>query len=146
MNARDGILAAIRKGLGTPRPAPDAIAAEAAALRAFELVLLREVGVLPELAVETLTLQALRADRRYTLDAEAGLVVHADGLGADTWVALEAALKHGHGGALRAACTAASVALRAPLRGLLDYHLGHARLRTRDVMRGLQKLTESAAP
>ena len=32
MSARDGILAAIRKGLGTPRQAPDVIAAEAASL------------------------------------------------------------------------------------------------------------------
>lgn len=32
MSARDGILAAIRKGLGTPRPTPNAVAAEAASL------------------------------------------------------------------------------------------------------------------
>jgi DNA repair protein RecO (recombination protein O) len=123
-----------------------ALADEGPALRAFELVLLRELGVLPELALETLTLQPLQPTRGYTLDAEAGLAPDADGLNGDTWVALEAALRHGHPGALRAACAPVSGALRASLRGLLHYHLGHATLRTRQVMLGLQRLAESPKP
>lgn len=119
-----------------------ALADEGPALRAFELVLLQALGVLPELAVETLTVQPLAAERRYTLNADAGLVADGEGLGGDSWVALEAALTHGHPDALRAACAPVSAALRAPLRGLLHYHLGHARLRTRQVMQDLQKLAE----
>ena len=61
---------------------------EAPALRAFELVLLREVGWLPELSSATLTAEALRPEGRYTLQAEAGLVAHGDGLIGSTWVAL----------------------------------------------------------
>jgi DNA repair protein RecO (recombination protein O) len=119
-----------------------ALADEAAALRAFELTLLRELGWLPELAVQTLTLLPVEAERRYTLNAEAGVVADADGLRGDAWVALDAALRHGHPAALRAACAPVAGALRGPLRGLLHYHLGHANLRTRQVMLDVQKLAE----
>ena len=120
--------------------------ADGAALRAFELVLLREIGVLPELALETTTVQPLQAGRRYTLHAESGLVADADGLGGDAWIGLAAALQHGHPDALRAACAPLANALRAPLRGLLHYHLGHAPLRTRRVMLDAQKLAETPPP
>ena len=46
---------------------------EAAALRAFELLLLRETGVLPDLAQVTLTAEPLQPAARYTLHAEAGV-------------------------------------------------------------------------
>ncbi|ODU98907.1 MAG: DNA repair protein RecO [Rubrivivax sp. SCN 70-15] len=120
-----------------------ALANDAGALRAFELVLLREIGVLPELGLETPTLQALAPEGRYTLHAEAGLVADADGASGRTWVALEAALASGHLGALRAACRPVDAALRTPLRALLHYHLGPAVLRTRQVMLDAQRLTES---
>jgi len=119
-----------------------ALADEAPALRAFELTLLRALGWLPELAVETLTVQPVAAGRRYTLHGEAGLVAAADGLPGDAWVRLEAALTHGHPGAVRAVCAPVAAALRAPLRGMLHYHLGHAKLRTRQVMLGAQRLAE----
>ena len=45
-----------------------------AALRAFELVLLRETGVLPDLACTTTTQQPVQPAAGYLLQAEAGLV------------------------------------------------------------------------
>jgi DNA repair protein RecO (recombination protein O) len=121
----------------------DALDDEAPALRAFELQLLRELGVLPELTLQTLTLQTLQPQARYTLRPEPGLVADDSGLSGATWVALQAALEHGHPAALRAACAPVCAALRTPLRGLLHYHLGHARLRTRQVMLDVQKLIET---
>jgi DNA repair protein RecO (recombination protein O) len=117
---------------------------EAAALRAFELLLLRETGVLPELAQVTLTAAPLAPAARYTLHAEAGLQPDADGLAGAVWVALEAALAHGSPQALRQAAAPHAAALRAPLRGLLHYHLGHTALRTRQVWQGVQRLAETA--
>lgn len=113
---------------------------EPAVLRAFELTLLRELGWLPELSMATLTAQPVQADARYTLHAEAGLVAQAAGLPGADWVALEAALAHGSTEALRQACGPVAGALRAPLRELLHYHLGHDKLRTRQVWRGVQRL------
>ncbi len=120
-----------------------------AALRAFELILLREIGVLPDLDVETATLRPLRTDASYVLRPEAGLVpVAADAaaLRGTRWVALQAALAHGHIDALREACAAALPALRGALRGLLHYHLGSPALRTRQVMADVRKLLEPPRP
>ncbi|MDE2397344.1 MAG: DNA repair protein RecO [Burkholderiales bacterium] len=121
-----------------------ALADEAPALRAFELVLLRETGVLPELDVETLTLRPAEAERRYALHPESGLVPDAEGLRGSVWAALEAGLRSASRAELRAACTPFAGALRGPLRKLLHYHLGSAKLRTRQVMLELQKLAEPA--
>src|SRR5436190_13943694 len=44
------------------------------ALRTFELLMLREIGLLPSLDVQTLTLSQLDADAPYSLVAEAGLI------------------------------------------------------------------------
>jgi len=131
----------------TPMPAargmpPAAAAAEAVALRAFELVLLRELGWLPDLAGETASAEPLQADRRYTLQAEAGLAAHADGLPGALWVALQAALEHGSLPALRQACATSAEALRAPLRHLVHYHLSTAQLRTRRVGLQMQRLAQ----
>lgn len=115
---------------------------EAPVLRAFELVLLRELGWLPELAVATLTGAPLAPEAGYALDAEAGLVARAGGLAGRDWCALEQALAAGDAGALLAACAPRAGALRAPLRGLLHYHLGPSPLRTRDVRQGVQRLVE----
>ncbi|MBK1612389.1 DNA repair protein RecO [Rubrivivax gelatinosus] len=118
---------------------------EGAALRAFELTLLRELGLLPELGSETLTLQSLQPTRRYALHPEAGLVADADGLPGADWVRIEAALLARHGGALRAACAPVAAALRGPLRAVLHYHLGHARLRSRQVFHDVQKLVDTTS-
>jgi DNA repair protein RecO (recombination protein O) len=122
------------------------------ALRAFELRLLRETGVLPALSLATATQQPLREPLRYRLDAESGLVAAgtaegagpgAAGLPAAAWVALEAALGQADGdAALRKACEAAGGALRAALQPLLHYHLGPATLRTPQVLRDVRRLLE----
>ena len=121
-----------------------------AALRAFELTLLREIGVLPDLSLVTLTQQAVRADARYTLQAEAGV---GDSLGAavdltgSVLTGLQAALQHGSLPALQHACLASLPELKVLLRGLIQHHLGTAALRTRQVMLDLQGLqTESLSP
>ncbi|MFO1218949.1 MAG: DNA repair protein RecO [Burkholderiaceae bacterium] len=115
-----------------------------AALRAFELMLLRETGVLPELDCATLTQQQVVAERCYQLRPEEGLVDAAPGAGALTGEAcraLEAALRATLANAtadsldaLLAAAQAAGPALKAQLRQLLHYHLAGATLRTREVM------------
>ena len=124
----------------------DAQHGDGPALRAFELLLLRELGLLPDLSVETLTVQPVAAQRRYTLQADAGLVADAEGLRGEAWVALAAALEHDHPAALRAACAPVTAALRVPLRSLLHYHLGHTTLRTRQVMVDVQKLDPARTP
>jgi DNA repair protein RecO (recombination protein O) len=121
-------------------------AAVQAALRAFELMLLRETGLLPELATETTTQQPLVPARIYTLSPEAGLVAAGGagvGLSGAAWQALHAAIGQGSElAALRDACSDHLVALRAVLRGLLHYHLGASQLRTRQVMQDMQRLLE----
>jgi len=113
-----------------------------AALRAFELVLLRETGSLPDLHLATLTQQPLRADRRYALRGEAGVIESADEvtLDAAALIGLQAAFEHGSLTALQQACAAALPALKQQLRALLHYHLGSSVLRTRQVMLDVQQL------
>lgn len=123
-------------------------ATQAAALRAFELLLMREAGLLPSLDAETLTLVPLSAKARYTLVPEAGLRQSEDGEaalpGAD-WQALQVALddRAPFTATLRAIATldaGSNSALRAQLRTLLNYHCGVSTLRTRQMMRDLQAL------
>jgi len=119
-------------------------AATQAALRAFEIVLLREIGLLPDLATETASRRPVVAARRYLVVAESG-VVESDG-GRDatasgaTLVALEAALAGGDLRALQRAAADALAELRPLLRAQLHYHLGTSQLRTRQVMLESQAL------
>jgi DNA repair protein RecO (recombination protein O) len=119
-------------------------ATQSAALRAFELLVLREVGLLPSLDVQTLTLAALSPGARYALLPEAGLRQAADeepALEGAQWLALQAALDDpAPFSALLRVCAGAGGALRAQLRVLLNYHCGVATLRTRQMMRDLQAL------
>jgi len=120
-----------------------------AVLRAFELILLRETGLLPELDCVTLTLQPVRGDARYLLRPEAGIAAAAGGepaLSGAQWVALQAALEHGSVDALCAACAPVLPALRGSLRALLQYHLGSPLLRTRQVMADLRRLLDPRMP
>lgn len=113
------------------------------ALRAFELTLLQQVGLLPELDVVTQTQQPVDAAGGYALLPEVGLArARPDDppLRAATLVALQAALEHGSVPALQQACAGDLPALRTQLRALLHYHLGHAPLRTRQVMLDVQGL------
>ncbi len=116
------------------------------ALRAFELVLLRETGHLPPLDMQTLTLAPLLAGERYALVPEGGLVRLATddprtGLGVDAWQALASALEQPapYGPVLQAAGPV-SGELKSQLRALLHYHCGVHTLKTRQMMRELQGL------
>jgi len=112
-----------------------------AALRAFELVLLRETGVLPDLSVVTQTQQPLHEGARYTLGVDAGIAAARDAepaLDAARWLQLQAALEHGAMEAVAQACRTALPELKLLLRNCLHYHLGSSPLRTRQVMLELQ--------
>jgi DNA repair protein RecO (recombination protein O) len=132
-----------------PVLAADDEAQSQAALRAFELILLREIGLLPDLSSVTLTLQPVRGDAPYALHPDTGIAPAAadePALPGLRWVALQAALDHGSVDALRAECAMSLPALRAGLRTLLQYHVGSPMLRTRQVMADVRKLLDSKAP
>jgi DNA repair protein RecO (recombination protein O) len=114
-----------------------------AALRAFEVALLKEIGLLPDLSLVTLTQEAVSSERRYTLLAEAGVGAPRAGdaaLPGHVLIGLQAALEHGSLLALQQACTQALPELKTVLRGLLHYHLGSPILRTRQLMLDVQAL------
>jgi DNA repair protein RecO (recombination protein O) len=122
---------------------------EEAALRAFELMLLRETGVLPELDRDTATQEPVQPGQCYALRPEGGLGgAPADGgaaLGAADCRALQAALDANDLQALRAASAEALGALKPQLRALLHYHLGSPQLRTRSAMREVRRLLDNAS-
>jgi DNA repair protein RecO (recombination protein O) len=114
-----------------------------AALRAFELVLLKEVGLMPDLSLVTLTQRAVGEKDRFALLPEAGVArapAGEAGLPGSVLIGLQAALEHGSAQALRQACAVALPELKAALRSLLHYHLGTPVMRTRQVMIDLQML------
>jgi len=115
------------------------------ALRAFELLLLREAGVLPELNVQTLTLEPVRPQGRYQLVAEGGLVAAEPAretpvLSGAQWQQLQQALDDAAPFSAVAQAAAAMPELKPQLRQMLHYHCGVASLRTRQLMRDLQAL------
>lgn len=116
------------------------------ALRAFELLLLREIGVLPALDAQTSTLAPLEAKGRYSLLPEAGVVEAGpdDGrasLSGAQWQALQAALDDpAPFSATLPRAAEAMAELKPQLRALLHYHCGVAVLRTRQMMMDLQSL------
>jgi DNA repair protein RecO (recombination protein O) len=125
---------------------------QAAVVRAFELLLLREAGLLPALDVECASLQPLQGDAHYQLEPDAGLklVPGGDGLppqahhalpGA-SWQAVQQALADPHPfAALLQACEGTrGNALRQPLRQLLHYHSGVRVFQTRQLMLDVRRL------
>lgn len=126
-------------------PGPDDPAGQAA-LRAFELRLLRETGVLPELDLVTQTQQPVTEGRRYALTPEGVAPAGDAALPAAVMRQLEGALAgradpHEAMTSLRRACQGAGAALRSQLRACLHYHLGSSDLRTRRVMREVQQFS-----
>ena len=118
-------------------------AAAEVALRAFELTMLKEIGLLPDLSLETSTQVPVDAGARYALLADVGVAAPRRGdheLAGSTLVALQAALDHGSLDALQQACAAALPELKGILRAQLHYHLGSSVLRTRQVMIEAQNL------
>jgi len=129
--------------------AGDAEPLAAAALRAFELLLLRESGHLPALDAQTLTLAPLQAHDSYRLVAEGGLrAAHADDsawLSGEAWQRLAASMDD----EALFSTTLAAVSglpgeqrgsLRRQLRELLHYHCGVGTLRTRQLLLDAQRL------
>ena len=116
-----------------------------AALRTFELLLLREIGLLPRLDHQTLTLAPLQADAFYTLVPEGGLRARNEadrgGLSGVQWLGLQHTLETAapFTDTLRA-CAAVMNELKPQLRALLQYHCGGGTLRTRQMMVDLQSL------
>ena len=115
------------------------------ALRTFELLLLREIGLLPLLDAQTMTLGGLDANTRYSLVPEGGLRQSGEADGASLsgaqWLALQAALADTapFTTTLRA-CAEVMAELKPQLRTLLNYHCGVSTLRTRQMMVDLQNL------
>lgn len=125
-----------------------------AALRGFEMVLLRQLGHLPDLSQVTIDGRSVVPGQRYELHPELGVSrarQHDDVAALDGAVLrqLEAALStEGEGGRtilvsamppLMAACIPALSELKTVLRALLHYHLGSHTLRTRQLMMELQQ-------
>lgn len=115
------------------------------ALRAFELLLLREIGLLPVLDAQTMTLLPLEPTMRYSLVPEGGLrqtnAIDRTSLTGTQWVALQNSLAQRvpFTATLRA-CSGVVAELRPQLRTLLNYHCGVSTLRTRQMMIDLQSL------
>jgi DNA repair protein RecO (recombination protein O) len=114
------------------------------ALRAFELSLLRQTGLLPDLSLVTLTQQPVRGAALYALLPESGVADLVDGrageLSGEALIGLQAALEHGSQAALQHACQSCQAALKLPLRAMIQHHLGATPLRTRRAMLELQAL------
>ena len=122
-----------------------------AGVRAFELLLLREVGLLPVLDCQTLTLQPLHPSERYALVPEGGLRLARDAqepaLPGQDWLQLQQALDIAGAsswGEVLMACETCVArdeqALLEQLRSLLHYHCGVRTLRTRQLLSELQDL------
>ncbi len=115
------------------------------ALRAFELLMLRELGLLPMLDIQTLSLAGLDLEARYSLVPEGGLrqTSAADrvSLAGAQWLTLQQSLATSAAFAetLRA-CAPVVNELKLQLRALLHYHCGVTTLRTRQMMVDLQSL------
>ena len=115
------------------------------ALRAFELLLLREIGLLPTLDAQTMTLAALIPDARYSLVAEGGLRQAAPtdraSLPGTQWLLLQQSLSdHASFTDTLRACAPVVNELKPQLRALLNYHCGIGTLRTRQMMIDIQSL------
>ena len=112
-------------------------------LRAFELLLLRHIGLLPALDAETASLMPLSPDAAYVLVADGLRRASPEdrvALAGRDWLALQKALDGDeiYVAALRA-CAPVAAELKAQLRALLQYHCG-APLRTRQLLMDLQSL------
>jgi len=115
------------------------------ALRAFELLLLRETGLLPALDLQTLTLQPLAPHGMYCLVPQAGLRAAGDAdrhvLTGAQWVALQQAIGLAEAfGPTTAVCGDMPAALKPQLRALLHYHCGVTAFRTRQILLDIQSL------
>ena len=120
-------------------------------LRAFELLLLQDAGLLPDLACEGSSLAPLDEGRPYVLLPESGLrPAHGDDvqhLSGAQWSALQAAL-HDNDPLIAAmrACAGCQQALQPQLRQLLHYHSGVRVFQTRQLMLDMQAIGRPRSP
>ncbi|MBH9553292.1 DNA repair protein RecO [Inhella gelatinilytica] len=116
-------------------------------LRAFELRLLQALGWLPDLTRDSVHLEPLHAAGRYTLTPEIGLVAGEGtrgSLAGANWVAMAHALPGGLHPLVEAVLTLPKRStLKALLREVLHYHLGHQALRSRFVLHQAHDLLEN---
>ena len=122
-----------------------------AALRVFELSLLREIGLLPALSLQTMTLEPVAAGVRYTLVPEGGLRQSGEGdrhgLDGEQWLTLHRAMAKDTSETgvpfttLLCACSEVMDALKPQLRTLLNYHCGVETFKTRQMMIDIQKIS-----
>ena len=115
------------------------------ALRAFELMLLREIGFLPSLQSQTANLAFLQAETNYVLVPEGGLrAAHTEDRSSLTgaqWLQLQTALDSAEPfSQLLQACSNCLQPLKTQLRTLLHYHCGVKTLKTRQMMMDIQNL------
>jgi len=114
-------------------------------LRSFELLLLRDIGLLPDLASEGNTLVGLQDDTPYVLSTEGGLrAAHGDdahALTGEQWQSLQTAMDEADPfiATLRA-CAGCQQALQPQLRQLLHYHSGVRVFKTRQLMLDMQAM------
>lgn len=120
-------------------------------LRAFELLLLKETGVLPDLEREGSSMSPIDPEGLYMLMPESGLRMAHDGdaqpLTGAQCMALNRAMNDARAflSTLRA-CADCMAALRVPLRNLLQYHGGVGVFKTRQLMIDVHALTRSVPP
>ncbi len=119
-------------------------------LRAFELLMLRDIGLLPDLAHAGQTGTALVDTTRYGVSPESGLRAATDdeahALFGHEWLALHAAMAAPAPllATLRA-CAGFQQALQALLRGLLHYHAGVKAFKTRQFALDAQSIGKAEA-
>ncbi|MBS3997660.1 MAG: DNA repair protein RecO [Hydrogenophaga sp.] len=114
-------------------------------LRAFELLLLKDIGLLPDLSREGSSLVPLDPAAAYVLTPEHGLrAAHADdshALSGEQCLALQAALHDASPFiATMRACAPCLPALQPQLRHLLHYHCGLRVFKTRQLMLDVQAM------
>lgn len=118
----------------------------ATSVRAFELLLLRELGLLPALDVESSSLQAVQPHERYDLRAD-GLVGNSQGtLTGGQCLQLHEQLfgNSAHLAGLWEVIMTCEAELRSGLRDLLLTHSGQEVFRTRAVVDEIRQLSQAA--
>lgn len=120
-------------------------------LRAFELLLLKEIGLLPDLSRDGSSMIAVDPAGSYVLVPESGLRVAQEGEGRPLTGEQCLGLYHAMEGdspflATLRACASCMAALRIPLRGLLHYHCGVRVFKTRQLMIDVQSMMRLSRP
>lgn len=112
-------------------------------LRAFELVMLRELGLLPDLSIQTMTSAAIEPRGRYALIPEVGLhsaPEQGHALRGQQWLELHAALQSDRALALCMEILSGHAHdLKRQIRAALAHYLG-GDLQTQRLMRGMRSL------